>query len=64
MDPTIDMIDECTIPKLDRQAIWERPECEVPGFMSAVQEFKELFSTSPGVTSEAHHYIPASGSPV
>ena len=64
MDPTTDIIDECTIPKFDRQTIWERPECEVPGLISVVQEFKDLFSTPPGVTSEAHHYIPTSESPV
>ena len=64
MDPTTDIIDEYTIPKFDRQTIWERPECEVPGLMSVVQEFKDLFRTSPGVTFEAHHYIPTSGSPV
>ena len=64
MDPTTDIIDECTIPKFDRQTIWDRPECEVPGLMSVVQEFKDPFSTSPGVTSEAHHYIPTSGSPM
>ena len=64
MDPTTDIIDECTIPKFNTQTIWERPEFEVPGLMSVVQEFKDLFRTSPGVTSEAHHYIPTSESPV
>ena len=57
MDPTIDIIEECTIPKFDKRTIWEIPQCGLPGLMSVVQEFKDLFSTSPGVTSEAYHYI-------
>ena len=32
--------------------------------MSVVPGFKDVFSISPGVTSETHHYIPTSGSPV
>ena len=32
--------------------------------MSVVQEFKDPFSTSPGVTFEAHHYILTSRSPM
>jgi len=45
-------------PNLDS---FEYPESTVPGFKAVVEEFKDLFHTSPGVTFEAQHYIPTSG---
>ena len=59
MNSITDIIDESTIPKFDEQTPWQRPECEVSGLMSVVPEFKDPFSTSPRVSSEAHHYIPS-----
>jgi hypothetical protein len=43
---------------------FEYPHKTAPGFEVVVEEFKDLFRTSPGVTSEAQHYIPTTGNPV
>ena len=56
-------IDECTVPKFDQLIQIEFPHCENSIFDCVLQEYKELFRTSPGKTTAAHHYIPTSGTP-
>ncbi|MDD9853556.1 MAG: retropepsin-like aspartic protease/reverse transcriptase, partial [Deltaproteobacteria bacterium] len=64
IDPAGDAVDECSIPKFGDTDSFEYPENTAPGFKAVVEEFKDLFHTSPGVTSEAQHYIPTTGNPV
>ena len=64
MDPDVDVIDECTIPDFGKATNFEPPECTYPEFLTLVEEFKDLFCTTPGVTSEAQHFIPTTGNPV
>ena len=56
-------IDDCTVPKFDRPIQAEFPQCANPTFDCIMQEYRELFRTSPGKTKAAHHYIPTSGAP-
>ena len=64
IDHAGDAVDECNIPKFGDTDSFEYPENTAPGFKAVVEEFKDLFHTSPGVTSEAQHYIPTTGNPV
>ena len=56
-------IDDCTVPKFDRPIQTEFPQCANPTFDCVMQEYRELFRTSPGKTKAAHHYISISGAP-
>ena len=63
-DETADIADECVIPRFGDTPTIEEPECPLDRLKSVVNEFNDLFRTSPGVTDEAYHHIPTSGSPV
>ena len=52
-------VDDCTVPKFDQPIQIEFPHCTKPTYDQVMQEYKELFRTSPGKTTAAHHYIPA-----
>ena len=62
--PGTDVIDECAVPIFPGPGSIELPECPRPGLMSVVQEYKDLFQTTPRVTEAAHHFIPTTGNPV
>ena len=54
-------IDDCTVPKFDQPIQIEFPHCTNSTYDQVMQEYKELFRTSSGKTTAAHHYIPTSG---
>ena len=56
-------IDDCTVPKFDQPIQFDFPHCTNSTYDQVIQEYKELFRTSPGKTTAAHHYIPTSGTP-
>ncbi len=58
-----DDIDECAIPDFRGPMEYDVPECPQPSFMSTLDEFKDLFKTTPGKTNLATHFIPTTGSP-
>ena len=60
----MDVIDECTIPDFGKATNFEPPECTYQELLTLVEEFKDRFCTTPGVTSEAQHFIPTTGNPV
>ena len=59
-----DEVDECAIPNYKGPAEFDIPECAVPQLESIVKEFKVTFCATLGKTSDAYHYIHASGNPV
>ena len=62
--PNKDIIDECAVPTYQKPASIEPPQCAKPNLRALIQEYKELFQTTPGVTNDACHLIPTTGNPV
>ena len=55
-------VDECTIPRFNKAAHCELPDCtKLPGMDSFMQEFSQLFSSIPWKTSLAKHLVLTSG---
>ena len=54
-------VDDCTVPKFDQPIQIEFPHCTNSTYDQVMQEYKELFRTSPRKTTAAHHYIPTNG---
>ena len=63
-DPTVDMVEECAIPRFDGPVNFEFPKCSQSTFDVVIAEFKDLFQMRPGMTNDAHHYISTTGPPV
>ena len=63
LDNQEENIDNCTVPKFDQLIQIEYPQCTNSTFDYVVQEYRELFTTSPGKTTAADHYIPTSRVP-
>jgi hypothetical protein len=51
-------------PRIPKTHCVELPKCPESELMAVVNEHRELFRTTPGVTEAAYHYIPTTGSPV
>lgn len=63
-DPsTADMIDECSIPSFKELSCFEFPETKQPMFQGVLQQYKDLFRGTPGLTDSTYHYIPTTGTP-
>ena len=48
--------DDCTVPLYGKPA-YEMPHCPMPHLAPILDEFKDLFQTSPGCTNLAEHFI-------
>ena len=61
-----DVVNDCAIPRLDKTKVisFELPSCSSVDVTSLMNEFKELFRTTPGTTTVTQHFIPTSGPPV
>ena len=62
--PNKDIIDEFAVPTYQKPASVEPPECSKSNPRALIQEYKELFQTTPGVTNDAYDFIPTTGNPV
>jgi hypothetical protein len=63
---TDDTVDDCAVPLFTKvkAPACELPDCAMPSLSSLLQEFQDLFSTTPGTTNLAEHFIPTNGNPV
>ena len=58
-----DMIDECSIPYFKEPACFEFPQTKQTIFQGVLQQYKDLFRGSPGLTDSTYHFIPTKGTP-
>ena len=63
-DPNADMIDECSIPQYDDLLKFDVPQCSNAEITVLLQDNKDLFKCTPGVTNLSHHHISTTGSPI
>lgn len=64
-DPNVDMIDECSIPQYDDLLLkFDIPQCSDNEINTLLQDYKDLFRCTPGVTNLSHHHIPITGNPI
>lgn len=59
-----DEVDEYAVPMFRSCASFELPDCPRPGFSAIIEEYRDLFRTTPGATELAQHFIPTTGNPV
>ena len=62
--PGTDVVDECAVPSYHKPSSIELPECPESRFQCVVEEYRNLFRTTPGVTEATYHFIPTTGNPV
>jgi len=62
--PTSEDVDDYSIPVWPKVPSVELPECKVVTLQPVIQDFRQLFTTEPGRTTVAYHYIPTTGLPV
>ena len=62
--PSANVIDECAVPSYNDLPQLKLHECPLTAFHTVVEEYENLFHTTPGVTEAAYHFIPTTGNPV
>ena len=62
-DEGAEATEECTVPRFGGPVNYDFPKRKVDTFTALVKEYRDLFTTTPGSTTLAQHYIPTSGSP-
>jgi len=62
--PGTDVVDECAVPSYHKPSSIELPECPEFHFECVVEQYRNLFCTTPGVTEATYHFIPTTGNPV
>ena len=60
----VDVIDDCAVPDYIAPLNVELPSYTPPGFQCVIEKYHKLFSTKPGYTEDAWHYIPTTGNPI
>ena len=63
-EPEVDIVDECAIPNYKNSSEFELPKCTDSQLKCLLEDYKEVFCTTPGVTDCTHHYIPTVGNPI
>ena len=64
-ETTEETIDDCAVPLFGKKSEeFDMPVCAIPTFLPLLQKYKSLFSTSPGSTTVAEHFISITGTPV
>ena len=58
-----DVTNDCAVSEFGESTHFEFPQCSHPS-LSIIEANRDLFRTTPGATSVAHHYIPTQGPPV
>ena len=63
LEPATDTVDECSIPLFNRSVEYDLPESREQSIRELIQEYRDLFPTTPGKTNKAQHFIATSGTP-
>ena len=63
-DNSIDTVDECSIPVFKKETSYDLPTCANCSLAAVINEYKDIFRSTPGLTNEAQHFIHTTGSPV
>ena len=65
-ETTGETIDSCAIPLFGKAAppVFDVPTCTNTLLLAVLEQHKKLFSTTPGHTELAEHFIPTTGTPV
>ena len=63
-DSDADTIDKCSIPNYGDLLNFDVPQCRDNEISMLLQEYKDLFRCTPGVTNLSHHHIPTTGNPI
>ena len=63
---TEEVVDDCAIPRFSTTTgpDYDMLQCSTDSLSRLLNEYQELFRTSPGCTTAAEHFIPTSGTPV
>ena len=60
----VDTIDNCLVPEFREKEKFELPDSKYSVLRNLLHKYKALFSTIPGRTDQAYHYISTTGPPV
>ena len=60
-EPGTDIIDECSVPNYSAPSNPEMPTQLLSNLESVINKYRRLFSSRPGYTEDAWHYIPNVG---
>ena len=60
---TEEVVDDCAIPQFGRSQGLSY-DCTTPVLLPLIEEYKDLFQTTPGTTTVSQHFIPTTGTPV
>ena len=63
-DTAVEATEECAIPDYGAVKNFELPNDTNLTFSSVINQYKQLFCTTPGKTSWAYHHIPTKGHPI
>ena len=63
-EPGIDIIEDCAVPNYSAPSNWKLPTCLLANLQGVINKYCGLFSSRPGYTEDAWHYIPTVGNPV
>ena len=65
-EPAGEVIDSCAIPLFGKATLptYDVPNCTNKLLLAVLEQQKDLFSTTPGHTELAEHFIPTTGTPV
>ena len=65
-EPAGEAIDSCAIPLFGKATLptYDVPNCTNKLLLAVLEQHKDLFSTTPGHTELAEHFIPTTGTPV
>ena len=65
-EPAGKAINSCTIPLFGKATLltYDVPNCTNKLLLAVLEQHKDLFSTTPGHTELAEHFIPTTGTPV
>ena len=63
-DTEVDVTEECAIPDYGAKREFELPVATTATFADLINQYKQLFCTTPKKTTQAYYHIPTKGHPI